>query len=337
MKAHIALRVDANRSVGLGHLGRMQAIAFHLDQLGYEYKYLCNLASYKTLLSRGIDGKYVVIVDNESLPRGYTHWLGDICYSGNTANVNRFVSQVLETPNWLGLIDSMPPDHFTFPSDQMRRDPNLLVTPYYQARELRAKPAVCTWKAGAQYAIFSQDYIALRKDLQPPEELRILVTCGGSDPTDLSLRIALALENTRLPVTIVVGPLYSAYLKKELKKIARQNSLIELSPPLTGLASEVHRASHVIGRVGLIRYEAAVLGRYGVFLSEVSEYRDYLQYFNDSRASEIYFALDSGGEKCFLDRGREIGQSNNTPILNEAGLVISDGKGSLRILKQLNL
>jgi spore coat polysaccharide biosynthesis predicted glycosyltransferase SpsG len=337
MKANIALRVDANRSVGLGHLGRMQAIAFQLDALGYEYKYLCNLDSYQTLLSRGIDAQHVVIVNNDSLPSGYTHWLGDICYSGNTVNVNRFVSQVLATPNWLGLIDSMPPDHFTFSSDLVRRLPNLLVTPYYQACELRSEPAVCTWKAGAQYAIFSQDYIALRKNLQPPEELRILVTCGGSDPTDLSLRIALALKNTRLPVTIVVGPLYSTYIKKELQKLARQNPLIELSRPLMGLASEVHRASHVIGRVGLIRYETAVLGRYGLFLSEGSEYRDYLHNFNESRASEIYFALDSGGEKGFLDRVREIGKSNNKPILNEAGLAISDGKGSLRILKQLNL
>ncbi|AGI66652.1 hypothetical protein OAN307_c09320 [Octadecabacter antarcticus 307] len=114
----------------------------------------------------------------------------DMLNAGNLA-ATVDVAELVASRRHVTVINSMQPNHFRDPVAPASA-PDLLVTPYLRAEDLRPPPRARRWLAGAFYAFLPLSYGEAR--LQPfPDEPRILVACGGADPSGLWVHIASRL------------------------------------------------------------------------------------------------------------------------------------------------
>jgi hypothetical protein len=76
------------------------------------------------------------------------------------------------------------------------------------------------------------------------------------------------------------------------------------------------KSALVVGRPGLIRYEAAALGRNTILYSETDSYYEYYKTFSLGGMGKIFFERDRGGENCFLQELKQVASSGiNGPWL----------------------
>lgn len=61
--------------------------------------------------------------------------------------------------------------------------------------------------------------------------------------------------------------------------------------------------------MGLTRYEAAALGRGGIWLQPTADYRAYLQGFEAAGLARVFHGTDPGGKAAFLDAVATLAQS----------------------------
>ena len=339
--SHVALRVDAGATIGAGHLSRMSSVAAVLDSRGHSYEFLIKPESYVPFLNWGISDSLIKVFDPDSVSEligAFDCVFVDICHAGNIRSVQSFVDLCLAERILTVVIDSMPPDHFECDIRHKNHADSLtLVTPYHDAQKFRPPIKLGRWLFGSRYAILSEDYREIRSGLPYMREKRLLVVCGGSDPDDLSLKILHVCREFEVPTCFVIGSMFSAHLKGQLEQASATVPHLTTVSGLTNLAFEISRSSHVVGKIGLIRYETAALGRHGIFLSEFDGYRDYLSNFSSSGLGHVFFGQEDGQEEQFLGAIRSVLGGSEAPNMCQTAMDIVDTDGVFRILNSVGL
>jgi spore coat polysaccharide biosynthesis predicted glycosyltransferase SpsG len=203
---------------------------------------------------------------------------------------------------------------------------------------LRPKPAAARWLHGPRFAILPPRIVAARDLSRFPETLRILVVCGGSDPNALSARIVERLRDAPAPIDVVVGPMFSPALRARLDALAQADASVCLHDAPPSLVDLYQAATLVVGRAGLIRYEAACLGRNGIYLSEGSAYSDYFAEFTRSGAAEIHVGVDDRGVSVFfarLESLRDPAALAVASLPNLRAYPAVDGQGAQRVAEAI--
>lgn len=334
--AKLALYVRASHRIGMGHLSRTLAFAQQLDERRFDYSIVCNQAAKIIFKKIGFDPS-IFITDREvDTNRGYTHAFIDMMFSNQKTRVENIVYGLVKKGVQPIVIDSMPPDELDFFAQSVD-SPITLVTPYLDAHLFRPEPASwVNWLNGAEYSIVSKPYIDIEDKQLVFNQKRILFVCGGSDPKGLSFQMLSLIKNKLcIPVTIIIGPMFDKELKGRLSSIARNSELISLKEGLSQLADEILLHSHVIGQVGLIRYECACLGRHGIYLAQDDRYKKYYENFNNRGVAEIFFATSSGSEKLFFERIIEEATDDQPATLNDRALKNINRRGVSKLVDQI--
>jgi len=296
------LRFVATADTGLGHATRSLALSQHLPgsslvvdpETAATLEHLWPaLPPIIPLSSTAAPGAWLDQVD------GPAHVILDTQFTGNAGATAKEVAALKQRGCLVTVIDSMPPDHFETVGGYA---PDILVTPYLGAGDMRPTPDADQWLRGARFAILSPTLVTARTKSQFPDTPSILVTCGGSDPGGLSALIVERLRNANAAIHVVVGPLFSDALRRSLKALAHANDTVVLHEGGSSLVGLYQRASLVVGRAGLTRYEAACLGRNGIYLAEGSDYAEYFDGFTRSGIAEIFIAGRDSGMEAFLQR-----------------------------------
>jgi UDP-2,4-diacetamido-2,4,6-trideoxy-beta-L-altropyranose hydrolase len=339
MTSRVAFRVAAAPGLGLGHATRCRSLAEGFDAP----LFITNPSGVEVLAHMDIPrtrilalGDGVTTADGLAAHPEIAAVVVDTLSAGNAAATTADVAALVATGRHVTVIDSMPPDHFRDPVAPAHV-PDLLVTPYLRAEELRPAPRARHWLAGARYAILPSAYGEAR--LQPfPDEPRILVACGGADPSGLSARIASFLAEGHAPVDIVVGPQFAPTLIEALERLAADHPCLHLYAGLRDLMPLYLTATVVLGRPGLLRYEAAALGRNGIYLSESEAYMAYFKAFQDSGLAEVHLATLPGSAARFDARVMELtdlSMLRQVSCRNAAAASAVDGGGAARIAEAI--
>ncbi|SLN57603.1 hypothetical protein PSA7680_03021 [Pseudoruegeria aquimaris] len=329
----IALRYDAWPEIGLGHLRRAYALAQECAARGIPVRHVVPERSRALLERDGIPAGSILDAGTDWLSQApdVTHVVTDINWHGNGLGASKEVARLAAAGVPVAMIDCVPPDEYV---DQPS-PPALIITPYLNARRLRAAPPnAAHWEAGARYTILSPDYAELRGRALPKTE-RILVSCGGSDPDGFSLATVDALLGSGLPLDVVVGPLFAEGIRAGLADRAAQHSRIRLHDAPATLAPLIAQAGLIVGRVGLIRYEAACLGTYGIYLAAGPAYADYFEQFTARGFAEIYQDGRNGGRAAYLARLPALASpETRAPLLrrNTAAMAAVDGTGAANVI-----
>ncbi|MCT8161323.1 hypothetical protein [Pseudoruegeria sp. SHC-113] len=327
----IALRYDAWPEIGLGHLRRAYALARECAARGITVLHVVPAQSRALLLRDGIPENTILDAGSDWLSPAITHVITDINWHGNGAGASEEVAHLTAQGATVAMIDCIPPDEYR---DQPS-PPALIITPYLNARALFPKPPNAPrWETGARFTILSPDYSTLRA-APPAKTERLLITCGGSDPDAFSLATVDALLPSGLPLDVVIGPLFSEDIRAGLSARAQANPQIALHDAPATLAPLIAQAGLVVGRVGLVRYEAACLGTYGIYLAAGEAYAEYFTRFTARGFAEIYQDGQAGGRAAYLDRLQALADpATRAPLLarNAEAMKAVDGNGAVNVI-----
>jgi len=335
-RANVAFRYDATPDIGLGHAVRVESLSNSLLEKGALVYHIVPAVTQELLEQRGVPASFIVVPGSEkwrSLRPHFTHFVLDTLWAGNAGSTADEVHKLkIEQSAPVTVIDSMPPDHFA--GVHGLNDPDLLVTPSHDAHLFRPAPFQAAWQHGSAYALLATKYRQLRsRPKAQTRHHRFLLCTGGGDDDSLSLRIAHALVRVdareKPPIDIVVGPMFGCDLRQALRHLETTCQQVTLHWQPASIADLINNATLVVGRPGLIRYEAACLGTPALFLSPSADYRDYFEQFTAAGLAEIYFQSDRSGEARFMSRLLDM--HNSPPEFNRVASEKVDGLGAQRI------
>jgi spore coat polysaccharide biosynthesis predicted glycosyltransferase SpsG len=311
----IALRFDVSPEIGTGHLMRARVLAAELTRREMDHALVTPDPAH---------------IEEHALPampgweQTFTHVIADICHAASdpAGEIQRLAGAGLKT----AVIDSMPPHHFT------GTGADLVITPYLGADTLRPKPEVKTWATGPDYAILDPAFTALR---DTPGDGSVLIGTGGSDPEELAAEILGALAPSDLAITVAIGAFFEPAHKARLEAMANARPGTRLIEGAGAFRTALAQSSLLIGRVGLIRYEAACLSKPMMLVQESLDYAAYLKGFEASGIARIYLRADPKDRaRLTHDLGALINPATRAPLMapNTRGAALVDGQGAAKVL-----
>ncbi len=124
--------------------------------------------------------------------------------------------------------------------------------------------------SGASYVALAPPYLNLAPREVEYVARKVLVSCGGSDPTSLTPRVLESLNaiKVKLEIRIVIGPLFSSSLKRFISDIVinSPHSCMLVFSPKT-LIDQMRWCDIAIATTGLIKYELAATSTPSVLIS----------------------------------------------------------------------
>lgn len=195
---------------------------------------------------------------------------------------------------------------------------------------------------GPSYICLGEDIIRARQGLRPIKETvsKILVTCGGSDPYGLTIKLAKAL--VQLPnspsITFVLGRIFKD--RKELEGVVTCLPARQVGKDYTivqdaqSLAPYMMKADMALTSFGLTVYETACLGLPVIMLPPTRDHNLRAEIFAKHGAA-INLGLN---EEVSLDKivGEVEGLRSNFDLcrkMSQAGKNLVDGQGAARVAR----
>ena len=257
------IRVDANSTIGTGHLVRTEILADELKKNNINITFICNTIpkNYKTQL----------------LKKNYTVFtISPIKNEYNT------ISSIITLPNSLLIIDSDNPEFYTseFQTSIRQRNIKLMMITFFHQHHFFADIILNqnimalsqTYSCephtiqllGPQYVILKKEYQKIFNNLQNNKihlpNKTILLTFGGIDKPDRTRFIYQALldsKNKIDKIIIVLGSMYQN--KKDIEQLAKNSKIktdiYQNTPQMPYLLAE---SDIVFNSGGLTVWEAGV-------------------------------------------------------------------------------
>ena len=233
MKPNVLLiRADANRAIGTGHVMRCLALSQAWQDSGGTVSLAA--AELPDTLSQRLAAEGISLNRIPATPGGPQDASGTVAQARRhgadwvVIDGDHFGSDFLDTVRAAGfrvlLIDDFA-DRETFPAD-------LIVNPNLDENEepYRKRRSAAPLRMGPSHVLLRREFRHVTEKREIPETgNRILVTLGGSDPDNLTLKIAAALaQRSHLEVTVVAGVSYDKM--EELGKLKASNLRVVFNP-----------------------------------------------------------------------------------------------------------
>ena len=226
----MAVYANGSLSVGMGHIMRTLVIAEKLKREFYVY-YICkNGAEYKTGVCELKKRGYTVYLENEDIS-------ADILLLDSYDVSEKNLSRLRKKYKKLIYIDDLNKLSFY--------DCDMIINKNYGAENLIYKvPAGCKILSGSLYALLRSEF--QKKDLPSLSEnvKNILITMGGTDPKNTSVKILDIVKNTPFNFNVALSVGFSDKTKSGLEKLSKDNKNINLfnNPKMAELISECDMA-----------------------------------------------------------------------------------------------
>ncbi len=258
----IAIRADASREIGHGHIMRCLSLAVALRRGGAEVEFFCRSLEGHAFSTVGQAGFHCQPVSEDALIPP-CDWLV-VDHYGLDA---RWESAQRKNASKILVIDDLA----NRPHDcDVLLDQNL--NPEGPARYLPWIPADCQQLLGPHYALLHKNFAIERAGLVPRSGLirKVLICFGGSDAPDATGRVvdALAEAFPHLTLDIVAGPANAH--AAQLQERCVWHPLITLSVAVNDMAQRMAHADLFVGAGGSMTWERAALALPGITLSIAS-------------------------------------------------------------------
>lgn len=299
----VCIRVDAYPEIGYGHLKRCLIIADNIRQRGENVFFVLagDSAAAEEIQKEGFDLHQISVGISFSEQANAI----DVCDFENVSITILDLSHSIAIKESQGLalyLKEISNKSFTvlidsFGVQSLRENVpalicNILVSPY--VGEQKSKQDIkYTELLGVDYFVLDTPYINSSKKKIREFANRVLITCGGSDPTSVSFKILNALNTSTkrtLDVKVVVGSGFSSELNQSLLKLSDTSPHnVSLIKNPNNLSAEMAWCDIAISTSGLTKYELAATGTPTILMSIDQSHDDVNQYFTISKT-----ALDLG-------------------------------------------
>jgi UDP-2,4-diacetamido-2,4,6-trideoxy-beta-L-altropyranose hydrolase len=271
LKRPLVIRADASPSIGTGHIMRMIALGQAWQHQGREVVFLC--AELTPAIKRRLESEGFPVLMVEAAP-GSTE---------DMQQTRRLISQSAEPD---GQRVPVILDGYQFGSEyqaglQKSGVTMVVVDDYGYADRYHADYVLnqnlsareCLYKnrdpgsrllLGPRYAMLRREFLAYRGWTRevPPLATRILVTMGGADPENVTLKVARGLLGFDVHVKVVVGGSNPnlGEISKVLRNITSARAEIEVITDTTKMPELMAWADMAVSAGGSTTWELAFMG-----------------------------------------------------------------------------
>lgn len=275
---NLFIRADAGTKIGIGHMMRCLALAERLEKKFDKIVVISNQLprSLSTAIkNKGYSVHHIC---------GYTHEEQKIqlehkkAIKNDVKQCSKIIKMYRGTSNWL-LVDHYGIDHkwediirnnvekIIVIDDLANRKHNCDVlidqNLYRNMRKRYQKlvPKKCLQLLGTKFALLRPEFKNARKKLKRKYELRrILISFGGSDPSNETAKVLRGLKehNLKYKIDVLIG--VSNPHRKSIKRLCDNNPLCTLHDHTESIANLIANADLAIGGGGSMTWERCCLG-----------------------------------------------------------------------------
>ncbi len=193
---------------------------------------------------------------------------------------------------------------------------------------------------GPRYVVLQMAFRSrkVREDPPPAEVRNVLVTMGGVDPKNATLRVLRGLEQAGikgLQVRVVAGSSYPH--RSELEAAANSSTLevrLERDPP--DMAELMAQADLAIAAAGTTSWELACLGVPSLLLAVADNQRDVAQSLDRAGAARSLGSYEGFTEEALASAFQELAHSPTARgEMSRRGRALVDGQGVLRVVTEM--
>ncbi|MCK4828486.1 hypothetical protein KA005_72820, partial [bacterium] len=218
---------------------------------------------------------------------------------------------------------------------------DLLIAPYVgESESSQALPYRVL--AGPNYYILGCEYSDIRRRIVKQEANKLLITCGGSDPLGVSLKVLTALKliaDRKLDVRIAIGPYFKSDLKAKIcSKIATIQHVVTILNEPPNLAKHMLWCDLAIANTGLTKYELATTGTPALFLSINQEHADVnIPFLMEGTGIDLGVYNSVSEENIANKICSLLSDFDMRQTMAKTGQGVMDGHGAERIIAKMEL
>lgn len=258
-KGSILFIVNGNTQIGYGHISRIKIISEEFNQNGYECYFLlpedCPFIS-----SISEDNKNIILVpsfEKEAIELLIRHQI-------EKHNINIVLLDLIELEykkfEWLRscFTDVMLVSITLFLFELNTRYEHISFFPQTKserARTFRTKYGNLNLFVGPQYLTFRKEFAGLTKEIKKDAK-RLLITMGGSDPSNLTKKALEAILDKEYEITVILSPVAPSF--NNVKKLASSSERIRLIERSNNISKEMLDNDVLVINGGLTRYESCL-------------------------------------------------------------------------------
>lgn len=179
--------------------------------------------------------------------------------------------------------------------------------------------------AGVDYVMIDPRYATLQPDVNGP----IVVSLGGSDPHDLTLRVVEALNGVARKVKVIIGPAFEGVVDWS------DDSVTFIMSP-DNLLEHLKGAALLIGSLGMTAYEAAAAGVPALLIGWSD---DHVATATDLEDRGVCLNLGRWDEVLYgavgVITGELLADKKQWQVMSTAGKALVDGRGVERVADRI--
>jgi len=348
---NVLIRADANEQIGLGHVMRCLALAQGLEKIG----------ARSIFVIRDYDRKIRELIqhhgyDVETMPKDCSSGedlrltlesasrhraklvITDLCHAGTLAHqgeYGEYLQGLKDKGKFLVTIDDL--NEMSFPSD-------IVINPNCGAEDRKYDSGGSTrFLLGPAYFIFRPAFTAAARVSRKinKDAANILIAMSGSDPLDLTGKVARALAKSGktpgLDLRIILGIDYTESRKQKLNEaLMNYQGNYELIQGSDNVAELMLWSDLAITGAGLTKYEAAVTGTPGIIIPQYAHLVDLAREFEKKGTALNLGLADNLKEEDIAGAvARLLGDATLRAEMSKRGRNLVDGKGIERIIAEI--
>jgi UDP-2,4-diacetamido-2,4,6-trideoxy-beta-L-altropyranose hydrolase len=327
----IVFRLDANARIGTGHLMRCITIADELDQKKYHIHFICEKLTH-SLQSYITDKGYIFYIeDNEKSILIILKKLNpDYLVIDHYKLDSKFEKKARPYSKQIIIIDDMA-NRFHKCDFLLDQSPLRTIDDY--------KPWVnpeCQLLLGANYVLIKPEFRRLRKSCINSWE-KCLISFGGSDPDNITLKILKALDCElkikNIKWTIIAGAANQNW--NSLKHFTNQSQMeITLIKQTNHIAGLMSNHDFAFGAGGAMAWERACIGLPSVTIAIADNQKTSIEIIRHFDLGETLDVPEITSNKLMVTMNRLKNKANNYLQRNHA---MVDGLGVKRLIAKLNI
>ena len=215
---------------------------------------------------------------------------------------------------------------------------NIVISPYVGADKGSLSNHWRHYLKGSKFVLLGSEFTNLPIRSQRNPANRVLVTCGGSDPNEFTIKVLLALNAIihKLEIRVVVGPIFGANMLAKIERLVEiSEHKIKIVNSPHALLNEMLWCDVAIATNGLTKYELAASATPALLLSIDEDHELVNKPFANMQTS-----IDLGIGVCPKRVGKEVVDllANLALRISMAikGRALVDGKGIERLFGAIN-
>ena len=338
----LLIRVDASESVGLGHLMRCLTIAEHFLLKNIKVTVLTKSRNLKSLI---INNSIELVLMPDDIKFEDELKTIESLVSKKKINlilldVNNFHSfQSLDLYDYylkclkkfsLFLISFEDPHNCVHSSD-------IVIIPYLDSEKQQiTKRENSKYLLGLKYYVLRSEFLVAKPAEIKKEIKNILITMGGCDNNNITLKVLESLNNLNLSLTIILGKMFENIepkIKNILNEYKGSYKIIKNTKNISKIMSESDIA---IINSGLTKYETASLGLPSVVISNNDYHSELMKDFDKYNVILHLGTVNKLKNSLVLDSVNLLSKDfKKRQIMSANGKVLIDGYGVERIFSEI--